>query len=68
MDFRVRWFPDGPEGEATSEQTLNGGSPKEAAERLHGGPLHEQGANHQLRAQVRVTIIGKTYKILFFER
>jgi hypothetical protein len=68
MECRVTLHPNWPEGEPTPEQTVNAGSLIEAAEKLYGRPLHEQGANHQLRAVVRVIIAGKSSsKTSFFD-
>jgi hypothetical protein len=69
MEYHVTLYPNGPEGgPLTPEQTVNAGSLIEAAEKLYGRPLHQQGANHQLRAVVRVIIAGKSSpKTSFFE-
>jgi hypothetical protein len=69
MEYRVKLYPDGPEGKAKPDQNVNAESEKAAAEKLHGGPLYEQGANHQLRAEARVIIAGKSLpKKSFYEK
>jgi hypothetical protein len=62
MDCRVKLL-DGPEG----YQHVDAASLKEAAEKLYGRPLSGQGANHQLRAIVRVQIAGKEHVEHFFD-
>ena len=68
--YLVQVWPDGLDGKEKYQhyQKVYAHSPKEAAETSYGGPLHERGSNHQLRAQVQVTTTGKIRKIPFFER
>jgi hypothetical protein len=69
MDCRVK-LVDGPEGiskKNTRYQHVDADSLKEAAEKLYGRPLQEQGADHQLRAIVRVQIAGKEHVKHFFD-
>jgi hypothetical protein len=68
--YLVQVWPDGPEGKQKYQhyQKVYADSPKEAAEMSYGRSLHERGSNHQLRAQVHVTTIGKIRKISFYER
>jgi hypothetical protein len=69
--YLVQVWPDGPDGKQKylKYQTVYAGYPKEAAEKLYGGPLCiKQKSNHQLRARVQVTIMGKVSRIPFFER
>jgi hypothetical protein len=63
MDCRVKLL-DRPN---TRYQHVYAASSKEAAEKLYGHPLQEQGANHQLRAIVRVQIAGKEHVESFFD-
>ena len=69
MDCRVK-LVDGPEAiskKNTRYQNVDAASLKEAAEKLYGRPLQEQGANRQLRAIVRVQIAGKEHMERFFD-
>ena len=68
--YLVQVWPDGPDGKQKYQhyQRVYAGSPQEAAETSYGGPLHERGSNHQLRAQVHVTTVGKIGKLSFYER
>jgi hypothetical protein len=59
----VQLWPDG-KWDGKPYQKVSATSPKEAAEKLHGGPLHEVGNHGQIRAQVRIA--GKSASIVFY--
>lgn len=63
--YWVQLWPDG-KWDGKPYQQVNAGSPKEAAEKLHGGCLHEQGGRYQIRAQVRIA--GVSSGTAFYER
>jgi hypothetical protein len=63
--YWVQLWPNG-KWDGKPYQEVRAGSPKEAAEKLHGGPLHEEGSPHQIRAQVRIA--GRSTGIAFYER
>jgi cysteinyl-tRNA synthetase len=62
--YWVQLWPNG-KWNGKPYQKVDAISPREAAEKLHGGPLREAGSNHQIRAQVRIA--GKSSGILFYE-
>jgi hypothetical protein len=68
--YLVQVWPVGPDGAEKYQhyQKVYADTPKEAAETSYGKPLHEHGSNHQLRAQVQVTIVGRIKKLSFYER
>lgn len=67
MDCRVKLLNRPDAVREIPYQHVNASSMREAAERLHGGPLREHGGNHQLRAIVRLQIAGKEHVKYFFE-
>jgi len=65
MLYSVKYFPDGTwDGEPNHKVDAN--SPKEAAERLSGAALREQGSNDKIRAEMLVSISGRITKYTFF--
>jgi cysteinyl-tRNA synthetase len=62
--YWVQLWPDG-KWDRKPYQRVNAISPKEAAEKLYGGPLHEAGSHHQIRAQVRIA--GLSSGLVFYE-
>jgi cysteinyl-tRNA synthetase len=62
--YWVQLWPNG-EWDRKPYQRVNAITPKEAAEKLHGGLLRETGGRHQIRAQVRIT--GQSSGIAFYE-
>jgi hypothetical protein len=63
--YWVQLWPDG-KWDGNPYQKVEAGSPKEAAERLYGAPLQEQGSLHQIRAQVRIA--GASTGTPFYDR
>src|SRR5262249_40959768 len=62
--YWVQLWPNG-KWDGKPYQRVNAITPKEAAEKLHGGPLRETGGSHQIRAQVRIA--GQSSGIAFYE-
>ncbi len=62
--YWVQLWPNGKWNGKPYER-VNATTPKEAAEKLHGGPLRETGGRHQIRAQVRIA--GQSSGIAFYE-
>jgi len=62
--YWVQLWPNG-KWDGKPYQKVDAASPREAAEKLHGGPLREAGGNHQIRAQVRIA--RKSSGIVFYE-
>jgi hypothetical protein len=50
--YRVQLWPGG-KWDGQPYQEIEAHSAKEAAEKVHGGPLNEEGGHHQLRGRVR---------------
>jgi hypothetical protein len=55
--YLVQLWPEG-KWDGQPYQRVEAGSAKEAAEKLHGGPLSEVGGHGQMRAQVRPLGLG----------
>ena len=62
--YLVQLWPEG-KWDNKPYQKVYAASPKEAAEKLYGGTLHDEGSNAQIRAQVRIA--GKSTGIVFYE-
>jgi hypothetical protein len=65
MDYRVRL--KGSDRKWMPYQHVRASSPKEAAEKLYGGPLREEGSNYHMGAMVRIRISGTEHISHFFE-
>jgi hypothetical protein len=61
--YWVQLWPDG-KWDGKPYQKVYAASPKEAAEKLCGESLHEQGNHSQIRAQVRIA--GRSAGIVFY--
>ena len=66
--FDTYWVQLWPSGQWDGKpyQRIRASSPRQAAEKLYGGPLTEIGNHGQIRAQVRVA--GRSTGIVFYER
>jgi cysteinyl-tRNA synthetase len=62
--YWVQLWPNG-KWDGKPYQRVNAVTPKEVAEKLHGGPLNETGGHHQIRAQVRIA--GESRSIAYYE-
>jgi hypothetical protein len=65
MIYSVKFFPDG-QWDGKPNHNVDANSPKEAAEKLSGAALREQGSNDKIQAEVLVSIGGRMTKYTFF--
>jgi hypothetical protein len=66
MIYQVQLWPNGKWDEK-DYQKIEASAAKEAAEKLHGGPLSEHGSNYKIRARVRQLGDTKTPGWIFYE-
>jgi hypothetical protein len=64
-NYWVQLWPDG-RWDGKPYKQVDASSPKEAAEKLYGRSLQEQGGRHKIRAQVRIP--GMSSGIAFYEQ